>query len=904
MDPSRFQSLKELLQAALRLPIREREAYLRDACAGDSALFREAMTLISDESRATDLIKTGGAADLLDTRVADDIFRLPSEPLQSRIGSYRIIETLGEGGMGAVYLAEQEEPIRRRVALKLVKLGMDTKEVLARFDAERQALAMMDHPNVARVHDAGATEMGRPYFVMEYVDGTPITEYCDRERMSTKERLELFIPVCLAIHHAHQKGIIHRDVKPSNILVAVHDGKPVPKVIDFGIAKATGESPAERTAFTVMGQIIGTPEYMSPEQATGAAEGVDTTTDVYSLGVLLYEILTGTLPFDPNEMRRAGWETVVKTIRDVEPPKPSTRVSSIGDTAAEVAARRHTSVTGLRRQLRGDLDWVVMKAMEKVRSRRYTSAAEFAADLERYLHNQPVAASPPSTVYRMRKFARRYRTALAIAAFIIVSLSYVAFESNRQRGAAVRARDESEAVTTFLSDMLGAVAPEQGGREVSVRQVLDQAEGKIGEKLKGRPLIQARLMNTMGNVYRKLGLPEKAHPLLEGSLAIREKELGRNHRDVAQSLNDIANLVSMEGDRDRAKALYEEALAIRERVLPPDHPDIARSLNNLAATLQESGESEAALRIYQRILPMQERVLGPDHADVGRTHNNIARLLVGTGDYKGALPHIDLAVQIKEKAFGPDHIDVARSLAVKVTALYYLRDYAAARREMERVVSIAEKALGPDHPEFGVDLNQLGALLLSLEDYKAARPMFERALGILEKSLGPAHGSLDGPLRNLGKLCSETGDYEAARNYLERAISVDEAAFGAASRESSAPLLEMGVLNRRMRNYVSAKKNLDSALSIREQALGPEHPDVAEALAQMAELEREIGDNESARKHWERCLSIRERALGPEHPDVAETLELSASFLRAVGESARASEFDSRAKSIREKASQ
>ncbi len=901
MNPSRFEHLKGVVQAALRLPERQREGYLRDACAADSALFQEAMTLISDETRATDLIKTGGVAGLLDTRTTEDLLRAPSEPLHSRIGPYRIIETLGEGGMGAVYLAEQEEPIRRRVALKLVKLGMDTKEVLARFDTERQALAMMDHPNVARVHDAGSTDMGRPYFVMEYVDGTPITDFCDAGRLSTRERLELFVPVCQAIHHAHQKGIIHRDVKPSNVLVALHEGKPVPKVIDFGIAKATSEGLTEQTAFTAMGQVIGTPEYMSPEQATGAVEGVDTTTDVYSLGVLLYEILTGSLPFETKEFRRAGWETVVKTIREVEPPKPSTRISTIGAGAAEVAAKRRTSVTGLRRQLRGDLDWVVMKAMEKVRSRRYSSAAEFGADVERYLGNLPVAASPPSTIYRMRKFARRYRTALAIAAFIIVSLSYAAFESNRQRAAAVSARDESEVVTTFLSDMLGAVAPDQSGREVSVRQVLDQAEGKIGEKLKGRPLIQARLMNTMGNVYRKLGLADKARPLLEGSLAFREKELGRNHPDVAQSLNDIGGLARMEGDRKRAKELFEQALAIRERTLPPDHPDVARSLNNVGIILQETGESEAALLIYQRILPMQEKALGPDHADVGRTHHNIANLLIGTGDYKAALPHIDLAVRIKEKALGPDHIEVARSLSIKGSALYYLRDYATARRLMERMVSISEKALGPDHPELGQALNGLGAVLLTLEDYEAARTILERALSIIEKGFGPTHGLLDGPLRNLGKLCSETGDYATASKYLARAMSIDEVAFGAASREISAPLLEMGVLNRRMGDHESAKKCLDRALSIREKALGPEHPDVAEVLVHMGELEHEMRDDERARKHMDRALSIREQALGPEHRDVAETLEILASFLRDVGDSAKASALEARANGIREK---
>lgn len=360
-----------------------------------------------------------------DSRQASQRSTIPLQDFErppERIGPYRILEQIGEGGMGVVYLAQQEHPVRRRVALKIIKLGMDTKEVIGRFEAERQALAMMNHPGIAHVYDAGATEEGRPYFVMEHVPGEPITNYCDRHRLTTKERLELFIPVCQGIHHAHQKAIIHRDVKPSNILVMVQDGKPVPKVIDFGVAKAIEHRLTERTVFTEQGQLIGTPGYMSPEQAEMTGLNVDTTTDVYSLGVLLYELLVGAPPFDPKSMREAGLDAIQRMIREVDPPKPSTRISGLGDEATTVAQKRRTEPATLERQLRGELDWIILRAMEKDRNRRYTSASEFAADVSRMLNHEPVLASPPSTSYRFKKFVLRHRIAVTAGALVILAM--------------------------------------------------------------------------------------------------------------------------------------------------------------------------------------------------------------------------------------------------------------------------------------------------------------------------------------------------------------------------------------------------------------------------------------------------------------------------------------------------
>ena len=358
---------------------------------------------LCQECRLSSPVDAGAAPD-----ETTQTYAAPSSPeLPGQIGPYKILELLGEGGMGAVYLVEQEKPIRRKLALKVIKLGMDTAAVIARFESERQALAMMNHPNIAHVHDAGTTDRGAPYFVMEYVPGLPIADYCDKHRLNTRERLELFVTVCGAIQHAHQRGIIHRDIKPSNVLVTLQDGKPVPKIIDFGVAKATSQRLTEKTVFTQRGYLIGTPEYMSPEQAEFTGLDVDTTTDIYSLGVLLYELLVGALPFDSQQLRRAGFDEIRRIIREVDPPKPTTRLSSLGQRAKEIAHRRHTDVASLAKELGGDLDWITLKAMEKDRTRRYASSSEMAADIERHLRNEPVVACPPTDAGDGRGQGRR-----------------------------------------------------------------------------------------------------------------------------------------------------------------------------------------------------------------------------------------------------------------------------------------------------------------------------------------------------------------------------------------------------------------------------------------------------------------------------------------------------------------
>ena len=443
--PSSQKHEEALFRAAIELPPGAgRRAFLDQACAGDPALRQRLETLLAAHDQTAGVFAEGSLpfgvppsggsagspakagtpnAPAVKATMKLNVPDAPDEAVGQTIGRYKLMERLGEGGCGVVYVAEQTVPVRRRVALKVIKLGMDTKAVVARFEAERQALAMMDHPNIAKVLDAGTTESGRPYFVMELVRGIRITDYCDQNQLSTRERLDLFIKICQAIQHAHQKGIIHRDIKPSNILVTLHDGVPVPKVIDFGIAKATEGRLTDSTVYTQLHQFIGTPAYMSPEQAEMSGLDIDTRSDIYSLGVLLYELLAGSTPFDANELMASGIDQMRKTIREKEPVRPSTRFATLkGEDLTTTAKRRSADTSKLMRQIQGDLDWIVMKCLEKDRTRRYESASGLAADLNRHLNNQPVVARPPSTAYRLQKAWRRNKLVYASAAAITVAL--------------------------------------------------------------------------------------------------------------------------------------------------------------------------------------------------------------------------------------------------------------------------------------------------------------------------------------------------------------------------------------------------------------------------------------------------------------------------------------------------
>jgi eukaryotic-like serine/threonine-protein kinase len=500
----------------------ERVLYLDRECAGDSELRHRVETLLGAHEQSGDLLDppAGGPAEggRHDLRQVLGLAALPSrrpiaEGPGARIGPYKLLHSIGEGGMGVVFLAEQEAPVRRQVALKVIKPGMDTVDVIARFDAERQALALMEHDHIAKVFDAGATESGRPFFVMELVRGVPITEYCDKNQLPAEPRLKLFVSVCLAIQHAHHKGIIHRDIKPSNVMVTLNDGMPLVKIIDFGIAKATEQRLTERTLFTAYGQMVGTPAYMSPEQASMRLQDVDTRSDVYSLGVLLYELLTGTTPIETARLREAGYAEMQRLIRDVVPSRPSTRLSSLGGSTTIVADNRATDPKHLSRLLAGDLDWIVMKALEKDRNRRYTSAESLGDDVERYLRRDAILARPPSVAYRLTRFAQRHRVAVlaavAVTAALLAGTTIATWQAvvatrakhlalaaataeSQAKQIAVAERAETQAVLRFVQQQILAAARPKGrngglGPGVTLREAIDAAVPFVEKSFKDQP---------------------------------------------------------------------------------------------------------------------------------------------------------------------------------------------------------------------------------------------------------------------------------------------------------------------------------------------------------------------------------------------------------------------------------
>jgi serine/threonine protein kinase/tetratricopeptide (TPR) repeat protein len=671
---------------------------------------------------------------------------LSSDHVGDSIGPYRLLQKVGEGGMGEVWVAEQHEPLRRTVAVKVIKLGMDTQQVMTRFEAERQALALMDHPVIAKVLDAGATAQGRPYFVMEYVKGEPITTYCDRQRLSTPERLVLFTRVCEGVQHAHQKGIIHRDLKPSNVLVTLQDGQAVPKIIDFGVAKATAHQLTAHTMFTELGVLIGTPEYMSPEQAEMTGLDVDTRTDIYSLGVMLYELLAGTLPFDPTALRQAGLEAIRRQIREVDPPRPSTRVSTLGEGSAEAARSRHTDPAHLLGQIRGDLDWITMKCLEKDRTRRYGSASELAEDLRRHLSHQPVLAGPPSTVYRARKFVRRHLlgVTVGVAAVVIlivfsIAISVQAAQIARERDRAQLAAARAEQINAFVRSMLGSADPRVSGREVSVASVLDAASARVEQELSNQPGVKAAVLSTLGTTYEGLGLLEPAEKELKAALQTNIAVFGPQHIEVARSLNLLATVAEDRGNLKEAERLDREALAMLARLGQTESGDAARVKGDLARVLEGLGDSAAAETLYRETLSIARRLASGPSELVAATLNNLGVLLGQRGDWAGAEPLHREALEIIKTLRGPDSPEVAAGMNTLGAVLEAKGDLTGAERLYRDSLAQRRKLLGPEHPDTARSMYALAYLLRLKGDPGRALRMSREVLALRGRVLPDAH---------------------------------------------------------------------------------------------------------------------------------------------------------------------
>jgi serine/threonine protein kinase/tetratricopeptide (TPR) repeat protein len=632
-----------------------RDAYLDRACADDAGLRRRVAGLLGALGRAGGFLEaplavTADAGAPRDYRPEASV-----ETAGDVVGPYKLLEQIGEGGFGVVFMAEQTQPVRRRVALKVLKPGMDTRQVVARFEAERQALAIMDHPNIAKVHDAGATETGRPYFVMELVRGVPVTAFCDQNHLSVRDRLLLFMPVCHAIQHAHQKGVIHRDIKPNNVLVTLHDGVPVPKVIDFGIAKATGQPLTERTLFTNFAQMVGTPLYMSPEQAEMSGLDVDTRTDIYALGVLLYELLTGTTPLDKDELRQGGLAEVLRRIREQEPPKPSTRLNSSPGLLATAAAHRKTDSQKLPRAVRGELDWIVMKALDKDRNRRFATANSLARDVHRYLADEVVEARPPSAGYRLKKFVRRNKGHVVAAGLVLTVLiagiggtvmglvralkaeaqakrdrddaiaAQEAETAARDREATERRRADEEAtvanaISEFFRDNLlrqtdtlhQAVGRETPMSNITVREALDRTASKIGMKFTDRPLVEAAIRLTLADTYLGMGESVLALPHARRAVDLLVTHQASDPLDLLRAKCTLGFLLLYGPEVTEAESLFQDTIGAWEPRLGANHHDVVRAKFGLAIAYAHQGKHARAVPLFEEVISKTKLIHGPD----------------------------------------------------------------------------------------------------------------------------------------------------------------------------------------------------------------------------------------------------------------------------------------------------
>ncbi len=810
----------------------------------------------------------------------------PREIAGTTIGSYRLLQKIGEGGMGEVWLVEQKEPLRRRVALKLIKAGMNTREVIARFESERQALALMDHPSIAKVFDAGSTPQGLPYFVMEYVAGVPITAYCDNHRLSTRERLELFNHVCEGVQHAHQKAIIHRDLKPSNILVTEVDGKAAPKIIDFGVAKALSHNLTADTMFTRVGTLIGTPEYMSPEQANSSGEDIDTRTDVYSLGVIFYELLAGVPPID---LRRIAFDEFLRRLREEEPPKPSTRIRTLDQAAStEMAGKRHTEPLTLAKQIRGDLDSIALKALEKDRSRRYGSPSDFAADIGRSLNNEAVLAVGPSAAYRARKFARRYRGTLVTACAFAIVLIVAAAVSIRQSIRANREAAVAQAVNDFLqNDLLAqaSAAGQSGPRtkpdpDLKVRTALDRAAARITGKFDRQPEVEAAIRDTIGQTYMDLGLYREARTQLERALDLQRRVLGAKNPRTLGTASVLGRIADLQGKRAEAEALIRDTLEIQRRVLGPEHPETLTSMLNLAVVYTEQGKYTQAEALGVQLLEAQRRVLGREHAYTLKSMNNLGLVYYAQGKYAQAEALYGQILEIRRRVLGSEHPETLGTMGNLALIYSSQGKYEQAEALDKQTLEIQRRVLGLEHPDTLLAMNNLAVVDADLGKYTSAEALDSQALDIRRRILGPEHPDTLQSMHNLALAFYEQGRYAQAEALLSQTIEIRRRVLGSEHPKTLLSMENLADVYGARAEYALAESLFSRTVEISGRVLGPEHPSTLGTLSEFAQMYQQQSKYGLAETYAAKVLAGRRHSLGPEHPDtMASAADLALAYI-------------------------
>jgi len=765
----------------------------------------------------------------------------------SQIGRYKLLRVLGEGGMGMVYLAEQEGQIRRKVALKVIKPGMDSKRVIARFETERQALALLDHPGIAQVYDAGTTETGRPYFVMEHVRGLSITDYCDRHKLIVEDRLRLFQQVCLAVHHAHQKGIIHRDIKPSNILVSAENDRPIPKIIDFGVAKAISQPLTERTLFTEDNHLLGTPEYMSPEQADMSNEDIDTRSDIYSLGVLLYVLLAGILPYDSKTFRQGGVEHIRRIIRETDPKTPSTRLAKLGEKASKLAENRRTEIHTLAKHLKKELEWIPLRAMRKDRAERYRSASEFADDIENYLKGAPLLAGPLSTMYRLRKLVRRNRALVAGIAVVliiliagVVGIAIFAVKAER-RGA------EAQLIADFLeNDVLGSVTEISVG-EATISDMLDAASKKLEGKFKDKPLIEARICEKLGWMYWVLGEPTKGEPHLLNASRIYRQHHGEEHVRTLAAMSRLGSVYLMQGRYHDMERLHTKNLQIGQRVYGEKHP--LGNPNGLAVAFYCLGRYKEAESLFDKILEIVRHEVGEENVPYFPYFRcNLAAVYWRQGRYKEAER---LFVETLENAEWTEMFGKSWELqyAYPLGNVYIeLGRYDKAETLFVKTLKTQRLARGDEHLHTLRTMYGLARLYTAQDRHEEAESLFTEMLEIGPRRLGEDHPVTLGFMNGFAVLLTKQKCYDKAEPLFKKALEGRRQKLDEDHPDTLESKHDLAVLYMRQARYEDAEPLLLEAFHGRETKLSPDHPHTVDSLRELVNLYESWDKPEEAAK--------------------------------------------------------